>query len=199
MKKADLFAFFETLEKLKRTPRTGWVERGVKDPESVSDHSFRMTVMAMALAEELDCDTDHLVRLCLVHDLHESVCGDLILDYSRFGGTFKGLSPAEKTRREKRAMTKLFALLPVRLRAEWTRLWNEADAGKTPEARVLKELDRLEMLLQAGEYERKKNFRAPIFDIFYANNEKRVTHPRLRDLLALAVKKTRSSGSAKPF
>jgi putative hydrolase of HD superfamily len=55
MKKADLFAFFETLEKLKRTPRTGWVERGVKDPESVSDHSFRMTVMAMALAEELDC------------------------------------------------------------------------------------------------------------------------------------------------
>ena len=41
--------FLHTLERLKNIPRAGWVMRGVRSPESVSDHSFRMVVLCMML------------------------------------------------------------------------------------------------------------------------------------------------------
>lgn len=41
--------FLQALERLKNIPRAGWVERGVRSPESVSDHSFRMVVLCMML------------------------------------------------------------------------------------------------------------------------------------------------------
>lgn len=199
MPKNNLLSFFETLEALKKIPRTGWVERGVLDPESVSDHCFRMTVMAFALGDQLGCNANKLMQLSLLHDLHESVCGDLILDYSRLGGTLKGFSPAEKKKREHVAMKKLFARLPAPLRPKWTRLWKEADAGKTREARIIKELDRLEMLLQASEYERVKNYQKPIFDIFSGNDEFIIKDPLLLQLLNQIRKKTKKRAAGKPF
>jgi 5'-deoxynucleotidase YfbR-like HD superfamily hydrolase len=41
--------FLHTLERLKNIPRAGWVERGVRSPESVSDHSFRMVVLCLMI------------------------------------------------------------------------------------------------------------------------------------------------------
>lgn len=41
--------FLHTLERLKNIPRAGWVKRGVRSPESVSDHSFRMVVLCLML------------------------------------------------------------------------------------------------------------------------------------------------------
>jgi 5'-deoxynucleotidase YfbR-like HD superfamily hydrolase len=39
------FFFLELIEGLKTTLRRGWVLRGVPDPESVSDHMYRMAIM----------------------------------------------------------------------------------------------------------------------------------------------------------
>lgn len=53
--KISELSFFHAIENLKNTLRTGWVGRGVKNPESVSDHAFRMSVMALVLGPQLKC------------------------------------------------------------------------------------------------------------------------------------------------
>uniref|UniRef100_H2Y8K9 HD domain-containing protein n=1 Tax=Ciona savignyi TaxID=51511 RepID=H2Y8K9_CIOSA len=42
-----MIKFLSLVGQLKRTKRSGWVLRGVNEPESVSDHMYRMAVMAM--------------------------------------------------------------------------------------------------------------------------------------------------------
>ncbi len=49
-----LIDFIAEAGKLKRIPRTGWVESGVPDPESVADHSFRVALIALVLATSRD-------------------------------------------------------------------------------------------------------------------------------------------------
>ncbi len=59
--------FLLTVGKLKRTLRTGWVQRAVKTPESVADHQWRMAVMAMVLPGDSELDTSRMSRMAIVH------------------------------------------------------------------------------------------------------------------------------------
>uniref|UniRef100_A0A674JTM0 HD domain-containing protein n=1 Tax=Terrapene triunguis TaxID=2587831 RepID=A0A674JTM0_9SAUR len=59
-----------------RVPRTGWVYRNVEKPESVSDHMYRMAVMAL-VTEDKQLNKDRCVRLALVHDMAECIVGDI--------------------------------------------------------------------------------------------------------------------------
>ncbi|MBN1941571.1 MAG: HD domain-containing protein, partial [Candidatus Diapherotrites archaeon] len=161
-----------------------WVERGVEKAESVSDHSFRMTVMALALGKKLGCDVNKLVRLCIVHDLQESICGDLILDYSKYDFTAKGLSKEEKTKKETQAFEELKSMLGKKEAKEFEELWNEYEARETKEAKLAKELDILEMLLQAFEYEKAGNFKKPVWSVWLAEAEANqgIKNPVLRGI-----------------
>src|SRR5436190_1274118 len=81
-------------------PGTG---RGVRDPESVADHSYGMALLALVAPLPAGVDRDRLIRLALVHDLAEARVGDL---------TPGELPRAEKHAREAAAMRDLAALLP---------------------------------------------------------------------------------------
>ncbi|XP_045150429.1 5'-deoxynucleotidase HDDC2 isoform X3 [Echinops telfairi] len=59
-----------------RVPRTGWVYRNVEKPESVSDHMYRMAVMALVTKDD-QLNKDRCVRLALVHDMAECIVGDI--------------------------------------------------------------------------------------------------------------------------
>uniref|UniRef100_Q7Z4H3-2 Isoform 2 of 5'-deoxynucleotidase HDDC2 n=1 Tax=Homo sapiens TaxID=9606 RepID=Q7Z4H3-2 len=48
----SLLQFLRLVGQLKRVPRTGWVYRNVQRPESVSDHMYRMAVMAMVIKDD---------------------------------------------------------------------------------------------------------------------------------------------------
>lgn len=56
---------------LQTTPRTGWVKRGVKNPESIADHMYRMGVMSL-LVQGTSYDYAHCMKLAIVHDIAES-------------------------------------------------------------------------------------------------------------------------------
>uniref|UniRef100_A0A8C6ZW56 HD domain containing 2 n=1 Tax=Nothoprocta perdicaria TaxID=30464 RepID=A0A8C6ZW56_NOTPE len=71
-----LLQFLRLVGQLKRVPRTGWVLRKVERPESVSDHMYRMAVMALA-AGDASLDKGRCVRLALVHDMAECIVGDI--------------------------------------------------------------------------------------------------------------------------
>ncbi|KAM4771481.1 5'-deoxynucleotidase HDDC2 isoform 1-T1 [Rhinophrynus dorsalis] len=129
---------------LKRVPRTGWVYRKVENPESVSDHMYRMAVMAM-LTEDKQLNKDRCIRLALVHDMAECIVGDI--------APADNISKEEKHRKEEDAMKHLTQLLPEDMKKEVYELWEEYEYQSTAEAKFVKELDQCEMILQALEYE----------------------------------------------
>jgi len=125
--------------KLKTLPRTGWVRKGVDDPETVAEHSWRAAVLAMFLAREEGLDVEKCVTMLLFHDLPEIIIGDLTPDDPDYD---------DKEGRERVAVESLYKDFP-RVKA----LWEEFTAQETPEAKLALQCDKLEMLIQAKEYE----------------------------------------------
>jgi putative hydrolase of HD superfamily len=141
-----LIDFLSTVGRLKRLPRTGWVEAGVGEPESIADHSFRTAVLAMVLADLEGLDSDKAMRMALLHDLAEAETGDLTPDQKSERG-------AAYASEERQALEKVLSTLPKELSATYTSLLVEYNRGESAEALAVARADRLEMLLQALEYE----------------------------------------------
>ncbi len=147
MSDSDLHNIVKLLEIagiLKRIQRTGWIEVGVYQPESVADHTFRTTLLCMLYADLEKIDTLKLLRMAMIHDLPEALVGDL--------------TPKQKTeetiQREENAIFEILSLLPKLHRETFLAVWNEYQEGKTKEAKAVKQLDKIEMILQAKEYDK---------------------------------------------
>ena len=157
----NTFDFLSICGKLKQTRRTGWTKYKeiTSQVESVADHSFRIALMAFVFGlqqqreggdkeedkEEKVLDVQKLVTMALVHDIAESIVGDIT--------PHCGISKEEKNKLEVEAMQKLKETLGDVAGETIETLWLEYENGSSREARVVKELDKLEMLLQASEYE----------------------------------------------
>ena len=144
------------LERLKQTARTGWnmefppdsrfKTRRVKDAESVADHSWCVAMFALAVAHELGLDGFKMAWMALVHDVAELVTLDIVT--ATLDPMQRQNAEAEKRMLEDAAMREIF--LPY---GEWGsrsyELWLEFEARATPEARALKQIDKLETCIQA--------------------------------------------------
>ncbi len=131
--------------KLKRLQRTGWVEAGVPHPESVADHSYRTALIAMLFADLGGHDGGKMIRMALLHDLAEAEVGDLT-------PTQKEEKPAWKLN-EKNAVKHLMGFLPPDLAMRYESIIDEYNEDSSEEARLVHSADKLEMLLQAVEYD----------------------------------------------
>lgn len=80
------------VEQLKLQKRTGWVREGVHMPESIADHMYRMSIMALLSEEDEQLDVSKCVQLAVVHDLAEASVGDIT--------PFDGVSKLEKEKLE---------------------------------------------------------------------------------------------------
>jgi putative hydrolase of HD superfamily len=147
-----LLAFLALAERLKGTPRTGLTSAG--RGESTAEHSWRLALMALLLAEELGADPARLIGICLVHDLAEAITGDLPAPAPRQAGV--------KEAQERDALATLTATLPAGMRARLIGLWNEYEEGTSREARLAKGLDKLETILQHAQ-----GRHPPGFDLAY--------------------------------
>ena len=119
---------------LKQLPRTGWVRSNVENPESVAAHSWGMAILALRLAPN-DIDLTKVLSMCLVHDLPEVIVGDLTPNDDT----------TNKAELEHDAMK--------RLAPRWLALFEEYEAGETKEASFVKQIDKLDMGLQAILYQ----------------------------------------------
>ncbi|MDE1851817.1 MAG: HD domain-containing protein [Candidatus Micrarchaeota archaeon] len=129
---------------LKNTPRSGWMKLGVRIPESVADHSMRTALVGWVLADMEGADADKVVKMCLVHDFAEARISDLNIVNIYYLGKNEGELKAEKD---------FVRSLPSGMRKEMGQLLDEWHAAKTKEARVAMDADKVEMFLQAHEYE----------------------------------------------
>ena len=140
MEPKEFLAFLARLEKLKCNTRHSWTSS--RRHESVAEHSWRLAMLAMLLRDALpEVDMDKVLRMCLIHDVGEAVTGDI--------PSFQKTDANEET--ERQAIAELLSPLPDGLRGELTALFAEMDALATPEARVYKALDKLEVVVQHNE------------------------------------------------
>lgn len=144
----QLLEYFRFVGKLKTVKRTGWVYKNINNPESVSDHMYRMSMIAMAVGGTNPARTARLVKLALVHDLAEAEVGDI--------APADNVSKEEKNAREEAAMRDIRdnVLSGSPLGVELYELWLEYETGDTEDAKLIKEIDKMEMIIQADEYER---------------------------------------------
>ncbi|MFH0714366.1 MAG: HD domain-containing protein [Candidatus Diapherotrites archaeon] len=174
----NLIEFFHLAGKLKETKRTGWVLSGVSEPESVSDHSFRMAVMAMVLAPRFKLDELKLLKMVLVHDLAEGITGDIV---SERNSAHRQMDWSQKIELEEKALNKVANELGPAQAKEIVSLWKEYEEGKSKEAKFAKDLDQLEKAFQASEYEKAKNHSKSL-DEFYTNTENKFSNAEIKKL-----------------
>ena len=143
---AFIRAWFEIVQ-LKQLYRQGWLKRGIStaDCETVAEHTFGNAMLCLLLARDYPAlQLEKVLRLALVHDIGEAYVGD-ITPHDR-------VEKSEKTRLETEAVERILGKLPngASLIADW----HEYEAGETAEARFVKQVDRLELALQASVYGR---------------------------------------------
>ena len=147
----DVLKFSELIGKLKKIKRSGWVREGIKNSESVAEHSFGLSVLCMVLADQLAVDRDKLVKMAIIHDLGEIKTGDLIIERAE-GIDLKVRE--EKESLEKEAIVELFKDFG---KSDYKDLFQEIIERKTRESKIFWQLDKLEMIIQAMEYEKEQN------------------------------------------
>jgi len=141
----NLVSFFRIVCNLKTIKRSGWIHKSnITAPESVADHSYSMCMMSMILAEIMNLDSGYIMKMVIIHDLAESMVGDHMPD---------NISSEEKQLLEDKAMKKIISKLPNSLRKNYLRIWNEYNNNITVNAKFVHNMDKLEMALQAKEYE----------------------------------------------
>ena len=137
--------FFFQIAGLKKLPRSGWkIKLGLVDSESVAEHSYMMSVMSMVLADMKSLNSEKVIKMSILHDWAESKIGDFMPDE---------IGHDKKSELENYAMTEILELLPQKIQSDYQDMWNEFLVRNTPEARLVHELDKLEMALQAKIYE----------------------------------------------
>jgi putative hydrolase of HD superfamily len=170
--------FLQVAEQLKVRARTGWRRKDVKEPESIAAHMYRMALAALALPID---DVNVRLRtaaIALIHDVAESVVGDLVPG---------AMAPDAKHAAEAAALRDMVSTLAPSAAAHVLELHDAYEAMDSREARLVKDLDRLDMLLTALFYET----REPHLDLsdFWASCEGKFKTDEVKPLAEEAYKR----------
>jgi len=152
---------------LKERERRGWKRAGIKHPESVAEHTFMLAFLAMLLGDKLGMNTEKMIKMALLHDMAEAIMGDI---------TPHEMKRDEKLRRENDIMEEMLKNFD-----EYRKIWREFSEGKSEEAKMVREMDVMEMVLQAENYSKiygGKNF------LEFKNEGGKIKNPALISLMA---------------
>ncbi len=163
---------------LEKEVRKGWVQRGVKHPETVALHTLKMLEIGKELAQHSGYTTeerDDLYAMLEIHDWPEAIHGDVIttvgIDHER-----ETNHKAEKFLREKSAMEQICAPLGDTGQTLLT-LWLRFEEGIDRVAKDARDIDKYQAIEQAFEYERTQGI-VGLGDEFVKYSPE-VTHPYL--------------------
>ena len=171
---------------LKTTPRTGWHQRWVRLPEDVAAHSWGTAMVALVLAEMSDrldaepIDRGRLLSMAILHDLAEAEISDIPQP------ALRDLPVEVKHAAEAQALAAMLGGLPMA--ADWTRLLAEYEQEASLEARLVRDADRLEFLLQAWVY-RRTTGNELLEEVREAYVERRLATPAAQALLEAVLRR----------
>lgn len=171
--------FINTAANLKSVPRQGWIDKLIiKNPESVADHTFLMSVIGMILSDSRNFNTEKILKMILLHDLAESITGDI---------TPEEKPVEEKKHLENMTMKDVISKLPKNLQNQYLQIWKEYQDNQTKEAVFVHQVDKLEMAIQAKIYE-KQTALEKIYP-FLDSAKKAIDDPILLKLLNQIIEK----------
>jgi len=164
---------FYEFNHLKSLYRQGWLRVGIprEHCETVAEHTLGVTLLALFLADEYfpELDKWKLMLMGLLHDFGEIYAGDIVPGK---------MTLEDKHRLERKSVEQVFARLPKG--NDYLAVWEEFEAGQTAEACFMKEIDRLEMGLQASVYEHEK---LGDLSVFFDSTDRALKTGQLRDIL----------------
>ena len=197
----NLIKFFNEIGKLKFIKRVGWILGGVKEDEaeSIADHSHRLAVMGWYFAAKKGLNIEKVIKMSLIHDLCTVYTGDItpygnlltgdlekdretVARWPRRSQEEKEKITKERKELETKAFEKISSVINDGLGEEITDLWQDYEEGKSPEGRFVRQLDRVEKLLQATEYKEAKKYLNPI-NPFWVQLKELVDDPDLIEFI----------------
>ena len=128
---------------LKRVARSGWWTEGIKNPETVAEHSFRAAIISFVIAKmegESDESAQKIATAAIFHDLHET----RLLDLNKISARYLDVSKSKQKEVEKEQMIDL----PKEISASISKILNLTDN----QLLILKDSDYLECAITAKEY-----------------------------------------------
>ena len=166
----DVLKLYYQFTHLKNIYRQGWLTNllGMEyenKVESVADHSWAVTILALSIIEKynLDYNIEKCMKLALIHELGEIYAGDF---------TPNQISKEEKHKLEEKAVDKV--LDSIEYENDFKSLWKEYENKTSKEAEFVKQVDKLECILQAGSYGLQTKF---------IKGEDSITIPCLKEIL----------------
>ncbi len=180
------FLVLNIINTLSETPRTGFKDRGVEKPESVYEHTERV----IDLAKRYFGHIPGLIKMLKIHDWaeHDKKVGDLRTDpYCPKNHRY---TREEKFQMELMAMMNICKDLGIPGK-EIFELWLEFEEGETEQAKIARQLDKLQAIMQAIYYQ---NQGQPVAaQEFVDNDGDKITNPVLRKLLEKSIMSLKAS------
>lgn len=186
--------FFHEIGKLKKVPRKGMVLIGSKNPPSISDHIYRMTIMTWVLGKKKKINLEKAIKMALVHDVCELYAGDatpydkklpknkkewpdLFDKWPRSAKSKKIKDFLKKHKKEEKALIRITRNLPADVKKEILGLWYDYEKNSTKEAKFVKQINRLDTLLEA--FEHGKETKSRPFNSWWVGSEEQIDDPLL--------------------
>ncbi len=171
--------FFKIAANLKKIHRQGLIEKlSLDNPESVADHSYSMAVMSMVISDLENYDSEKILKMVLLHDLAESKIGD---------HTPEQLSNEKKNNLENNAFDEIIKNLPDSIKSQYLKIWQEYQENTSPESKIVHQIDRLEMALQAKIYQKDGHSQEKL-ESFFESAKTDITDPKLKELFTKITK-----------
>ena len=185
--------FFHMLERLKTTKRQGWKDYGIGNGESIADHMYRMSIITMLcpqpLIKRLDLDVPRCTTMALIHDIAESLVGDLTP--SQKNKIEARCGKGEKSRREGAVMDYFGEVMLGKVEGgkagneagdagmDIIGAWREYEDSKTNNSKFVHDVDKIELMLQMVEYERRGEGRLDLHE--FTEVAERIELPEIRE------------------
>lgn len=168
-----LLDFFNLSANLKNISRQGWIDKlSLTNPESVADHTFSMAIIGMVLSDSKNYDTEKILKMILLHDLAESVTGDITPDKK---------PKNEKIILENKIMKDILANLPKPIQISYFKIWEEYQENKSSDSKFVHQVDKFEMAIQAKIYQKQTSFEKT--RVFFESAKEEITDPSLLKFL----------------
>ena len=150
------------------------------NPESVADHSYSMAIMSMVISDLENYNSEKMMKMVLLHDLAESKIGDY---------TPEQISNEKKHSLENNAFNEIIKNLPDLIKSQYLEIWQEYQENNSAESKIVHQIDRLEMALQAKIYEKEGHSKEKL-ESFFESAGIEITNPKLKEIFTNIIKDT---------
>ncbi len=180
-----ILRFMLRADKLKEIERTGWRISKVENPEHDGDHSYGTAVLSYLIAKRMGLNAEKCAVMGLFHDINEVITGDIATRYDK---SLQIVAPEAKKKLERRNELKLASILVGEAGIGLREILDEYYLQRTDEAKLVKQIDKLDYIVQIVLYSKKMKSDERVEE-FFKTAGSRIDIPEVRYIFEKIKKK----------